>query len=110
VRRIAAGNPPTPDHGTSNLLHFVLQLERLTSNPDLEVFSEVLGGLFGEEPSVTVIREFADRTGSAIDRGSFRSRAGTGRAALVSSGIITGLGPMSPDPTQRPRHTFYGAT
>lgn len=88
---------------------FVTQLERLERTADLETIAEVFGQLFGEQPTQSVIREFADRAGESIAAGRFRSRRSSGQADLAGSSIIAAATVTAPAISRSaPRHTFYG--
>src|SRR5262249_15348899 len=89
---------------------FVAQLDRLEHTADLETIAAVFGRLFGEQPTQTVIREFADRAGKSIAEGHFRSRRASGQADLTASSIITAAAVTPPTVSRSsPRHTFYGS-
>jgi hypothetical protein len=93
----------------NDMRSFVTELQRLEHTADLETIAEVFGQLFGEQPTQSVIREFADRAGESIAAGRFRSRRSSGQADLAGSSIIAAATGTAPAVSRSaPRHTFYG--
>jgi hypothetical protein len=88
----------------------VTELESLEVETDLEALQTVFSRLFGEELSKALVREFADRSGRAIDNGTLRSHRTSGRIDLAGSGILSGGVDAITRATTRTasKHTFFG--
>jgi hypothetical protein len=88
----------------------VRNLSRLELDADLKVIGDVYSALFGEEPTRSVIKEFADRAGASIDAGHIHAIDSRGQVDLGRSGLLAIGTSAKTTKVERttPRHTFYG--
>jgi Second Messenger Oligonucleotide or Dinucleotide Synthetase domain len=95
-----------------DLNDFVLDLERIQFNADLESIQRTFSKLFGARIARTVMDSFNDRSGEQIALGSLMTDLGTGRANFSLSRTVHSAAAAAAIPTvarAAPRHTFFGS-
>jgi hypothetical protein len=96
----------------SDLDHLIGQLHRL-QQPDcgLPEMQEILSDLFGETPTLEVVKSYVDRLGGAKSTGSIYQEPRTGRIDVVRSGLAAPAiaGSSSARSFAAPAHTNFGS-
>ncbi len=89
-----------------DLSHFVEQIQRIQSGCPLDEMQDILADLFGERPTLEVVKSFADELGAPIRQGESYYAPGI----IKSAGSMLGASAAAAAGTARatPKHTFFG--
>ena len=95
----------------ADLRHLLTKLYEL-HQPDcgLPEMQDILSDLFGETPTLEVVKSYAERLGNAVDTGKAYQERGTGRIDVVRSGLAAPAiaGASSTTSFAAPSHKFFG--
>jgi hypothetical protein len=91
-----------------DLSDLVKELAKLRNDPTMAECQRVLGKLFGERATKTVIEEFAKKYSDQAYAGALKHQLGTGAIALAESGLASRSYAKS-ETVVTPRHRNFGS-
>lgn len=91
----------------ADLKDLLAKLDKLEADPSIEKCSEVMGDLFGENPTRIVIEDFQKQFTDKARTGGLFTTGGTAGLALGASGLAAK--PMTETAYPIPRHTDFGS-